>query len=260
MNLKWTTAMLLSGFLGVALVAQPSNGQDGAGQAAPPTPAPANPGPAGQPPGGSALKIAPGSVIPVQLTKAIDAKKIKNGEEVTARVTQDMKTTSGQVLVPKDTQIIGHVTEAQARSKEQKESQVGISFDHAVVQGNQLQVAMLIQAVIAPPSPNAAGSNDDRGPASPSTSPPMGGGARPGGGGGGSAPQGQQPNLPQSSGSSDAGQSNRPQITASTQGVIGMDDVKLSTAAQGSPQGSVLSSEKNNVKIEKGTLLLLKVE
>lgn len=38
-----------------------------------------------------------------------------------------------------------------------------------------------------------------------------------------------------------------------------MPDVKLETAAQNTAQGSVMTSEKNNVKIEKGTMLLLRV-
>ena len=48
-------------------------------------------------------RIAPGSVIPVELTKTIDAKKAKSGDPVEAKVTQDLKTNSGDVLVPKDT-------------------------------------------------------------------------------------------------------------------------------------------------------------
>src|SRR5580692_3775333 len=84
-------------------------------------------------------RIAPGSVIPVQLTKTIDAKKVKTGDPVEAKVTQDLKAGSGEVIVPKDTKMLGHVTEAQARSKEQKESQVGIAFDHAVMKnGNDM--------------------------------------------------------------------------------------------------------------------------
>ena len=78
-------------------------------------------------------KIAPGSVIPVQLTKTVDAKKVKTGDEVVAKVTMDMKTQTGQVLVPKDTKVIGHVTEAQARHKDEKESQLGIAFNEAVL-------------------------------------------------------------------------------------------------------------------------------
>src|SRR5258707_13364477 len=111
----------------------------------------ATPAPAGAP-----KRIAPGSVLPVSLTKTIDAKKAKTGDEVVAKVTQDMKTTSGEVLVPKDTKVVGHVTEAQARSKEQKESQVGIIFDRAVMKnGGQVQMPMSLQGILAPQASNS---------------------------------------------------------------------------------------------------------
>jgi hypothetical protein len=42
------------------------------------------------------LRIAPGSIIPVQLTKTIDAKKVKTGDEVEAKVTQDLTTGNGE--------------------------------------------------------------------------------------------------------------------------------------------------------------------
>src|SRR5271170_3088771 len=50
-----------------------------------------------------APKLAAGVVIPVQLVKTIDAKKAKVGDEVVARVTQDLKTNTGEIVVPKDT-------------------------------------------------------------------------------------------------------------------------------------------------------------
>lgn len=213
----------------------------------------------------NSLKIAPGSVIPVQLSKTVDAKKAKTGDEVVATVTQDMKTTSGDVLVPKDTKVIGHVTEAQPRSKEQKQSELGIAFDRAVVKGDQVQLPMSIQAVIAPPS-NNSGPGVPEAPGPPSAPAPAGGssnapmaGSRQGGTGGGTSPSAQQ-NYPQGGGSESQPQANdRPPITGNTQGVIGVSDVKLESASQNSQQGSVLTSEKNNVKIEKGTVLLLRV-
>src|SRR5438552_11212592 len=61
-------------------------------------------------------RIAPGSVIPVQLMTTIDAKKVKVGDEVKAKVTDDMKAGNGEIVVPKDTQVVGHITEAQVRS------------------------------------------------------------------------------------------------------------------------------------------------
>jgi hypothetical protein len=212
----------------------------------------------------NSLKIAPGSVLPVQLTKTVDAKKAKTGDEVVATVTQDMKANSGEVLVPKDTKIIGHVTEAQARNKEQKQSELGIAFDHAMVKGDQMQLPMSIQAIIAPQNNNseaaAPGPGPSAGPAQTSGNAQGGsmGAGRTSSAGGGSQQSGQQ-NYPQGGGAeAEAQASAQPPITANTQGVIGMSDVKLENGAQ-SQQGSVLSSEKNNVKIEKGTMMLLRV-
>jgi hypothetical protein len=213
--------------------------------------------------GAEHVKISSGSVIPVQLSKTVDAKKAKTGDEVVATVTQDMKNVRGDVLVPKDTKVIGHVTEAQARNKEQKQSELGIAFDHAEIKGDQMQLPMSIQAVIAPPSDS---NNQNSGPAQPSPAPsqnqnaPMGGGSRQSGTGGSStaaAPQGQgsDDNEPPSGSQGGA----RPPITGNTQGVIGISNLNLESASQNKQQGSVLTSEKNNVKIEKGTLLLLRV-
>jgi len=207
--------------------------------------------------------IAPGSVIPVQLTKAVDAKKAKTGDEIVAKVTQDMKTQAGQVLVPKDTKVIGHVTEAQARHKDEKESQLGIAFNQAVLNNQQLQLRMSIQAVIGPENPNdngaASGGGSNAGPSPSATgtnaSSPMAGRSPNAGPG-----QGESPNSA-SAGNADQSQqahSKRPPINAQTQGVIGLSNLSLSPASNGQ-QGSVLTSDKNNVKLESGTMLLLKV-
>lgn len=84
---------------------------------APPA-APSSPSNASAEQSNQALRIAPGTVIPVELTKGVDAKKAKTGDEVDAKVTQDLKAGNGEVVVPKDTKVVGHVTEAQARNKE----------------------------------------------------------------------------------------------------------------------------------------------
>jgi hypothetical protein len=215
---------------------------------------------ANQQQGSSAPKIAPGSVIPVQLSKTVDAKKAKTGDEVVATVTQDLKTNSGDLLMPKDTKVIGHVTEVRAHNKEQKQSELGIVFDHAVLKGDQMQLPMSIQAVIAPTSnysgaaapetpPSAAGGG--------SASSPMAG-SRAGASGASPTPSSQQNYPPGAASASSEGEA-RPPITGNTQGVIGMSDVRLESASQNSQHGSLLTSEKNNVKIEKGTFMLLRV-
>src|ERR1700676_2399372 len=203
-------------------------------------------------------RIAPGSVIPVQLTKTIDAKKAKPGDEVVAKVTMDLKTNSGEVVVPKDTKVMGHVTEAQARSKEQKESQIGIAFDRAMLKGGEIPLPMSIQAVIAPPSNNPNnGGGDQSAPAAAgaTANSPTGSGHSPTGAG-----AAQTQTQPPPTGASDAQSQSgaRAEISGNTQGVVGIPNLKLEPA-QNATQGSVLSSEKNNVKVESGTMLLLRV-
>jgi hypothetical protein len=249
---------------------QTSQPQTPEAQSAPANPQAQQPGrqPGQQPAeNGNARRISPGTVIPVQLSKSVDAKKIKSGDEVVAKVTQDLKTTSGEVVVPKDTKVVGHVTAAQTRSKEQKESDVGIAFDHAVLKdGSEIKMPSSIQAIIAPAgtTPNGAGNGggSDQ-PATPSGGgmPQSGGVGRPGGMGGNTAPPTPSPqagsdNVPTNA--QTAGDARGP-ITAKTQGVIGISNLKLSTAAPNSEQGSLVSSEKNNVKLDSGTLMLLRV-
>jgi len=206
--------------------------------------------------------LPPGSVIPIQLTKTVDAKKAKKGDEVVGKVTQDLKNNAGAVLVPKDTKVVGHVTEAQARSKEEKESQLAIAFDQALPKnGGPMQMPMSIQAIIAPTNQNNAASGGAELPSSYPTS-QAGGGAMGGRSGamGGNAPS--IPSVPQTTASApiegQTGAQAQPQITGNTQGVIGIPNLKLS-AAPDATQGSLVSSEKNNVKLEDGTFLLLRV-
>jgi hypothetical protein len=51
----------------------------------------------------------------------------------------------------------------------------------------------------------------------------------------------------------------RPPVTGNTQGVVGISNLKLE-AAQNAAQGSLMRSEKNNVKLESGTFMLLRVQ
>jgi hypothetical protein len=214
------------------------------------------------------LRIAPGSIIPVQLTKTIDAKKVKTGDEVEAKVTQDLTTGNGEVVLPKDTKVVGHVTEAQTRSKDQKESQIGIAFDHTVGKNRDaVQFPMSIQAIIAPPSMNsdnhsAAGESAGL-PASAQTP----GGMSPGNSSGRSTGMGtgtpQQAPSPSTAGGQEPASTQtstnvRQPITGNTQGVVGISNLQLAMSANPA-QGSVVSSEKSNVKLESGTLMLLRV-
>jgi len=211
--------------------------------------------------------VAPGSVIPVELTKTIDSKKARAGEEIEVKVTQDMKNGSGEILVPKDTKVFGHVTEAQKRTREQKESELGITFERAMMNGSEVSLPMSIQAIIVPPpqnpTPNAG--TDNSGPMSapsggeaPQATPNAHGGSM-GSGAPQETPTASAPNTgwPGNTQTKTGGNARQP-ITGNTQGVIGDPNLKLSTATTAS-QPSMVTSEKDNVKLESGTVLLLRV-
>ena len=160
---------------------------------------------------------------------------------------------------------MGHVTEAQPRNKDQKESQVGIAFDRAMMKdGSALQIPMSIQAIIGQQNDqnnSGSGSGEAAAPTGGASSGTTGSGS-PRGGMGGSAPA-PTPSASSASagtpGDAQAGKSSRPPITAQTEGVVGISDLKLSRPASNAAEGSVVSSEKNNVKLESGTMMLLRV-
>jgi hypothetical protein len=200
------------------------------------------------------VKIAPGSVLLVELTKSVNAKKAKKGEEVTAKVTQDLRNSSGTVIMPKDTKVVGHVTEAQPRSKDQ-ESELAIVFDQAILKhGESMQMPMAIQAIIAPR--NTANSPSDA-PAPVETRDTTD--AVPNGRQGPGTPPNGVTAQQSPTGPGQVPGQGRPKITGNTQGVVGIADLKLA-AAPDVTQGSLVTSEKNNVKLDDGTLLLLRVQ
>jgi hypothetical protein len=227
---------------------------------------------AGTPQAPNELHIAPGSVIPAQLTKTVDAKKAKPGDEVEARVTQDLKSGNGTLVIPKDSKIVGHVTQAQEHEKDQ-ESNLGIVFDHVQVKnGAEAALAMSIQAIISLQAlsggntgANPNGGADNSTAASAAQQPETSTGAmansgvnRPGAMTGATPPPQTQPAGGTATDNSQATSAHEP-ITGNTQGVVGISNTKLSPGSQGA-QGNVVVAEKGNVKLEGGTLLLLKVE
>jgi hypothetical protein len=208
--------------------------------------------------------VAPGSVIPVRLTSTVDARKAKAGDKIEARITQDLTARSGELLVPQDTKVVGHITEVQARTKEQKESQVGIAFDHAVMKdGSAVSLPMSIQAIVALQILSAGNNSDDEEAGPPTAAPSPGAlpqsgrssgiGTRAASPAPSSVPVGGEPPASASTGNLD-----RRSITANTQGIVGIPDLRLSTPGDVAP-GSLITSEKNNVKLESGTLMLLRV-
>ena len=229
--------------------------------------------------GGATATLASGTTLQAQLTKPVDAKKAKPGDQVTARLTQDVKS-DGHVVLHKGSKLVGHVTEAQARSKEQGESKLGIMFDKAELKGGQeASINAVIQA-LAPPvqsSAMAAASEES------SLSAPMGGGpARSGGGGlvggvaggatstvgaatgtvgnlGAGATGGLNSTVNSTVGGAAGGLNAQGALTSTARGVVGLQGLTLNSASSAAAQGSVISSTSRNVKLDSGTQMVLQV-
>ena len=212
------------------------------------------------------------------LSQPVDAKKNKPGDAVTAKTTEATKS-EGKVVIPKGSKLIGHVTECKQRSKEEKESALGIVFDKAILKnGEEIPLNVTIHALAAAQTAaaNSIGSDDLS----------AGGGAvgsaRAGSGGalGGvrstaGAATGVVTNTAANAGEVAGGAVNSTvnaagaargavgglnaagQLTSNSQGVFGLEGLNLSTAAANSTQGSLITSTSKNVHLDSGTQLLL---
>jgi hypothetical protein len=205
------------------------------------------------------------------LDKSVDAKKAKPGDQVVAKTSQDIMG-NGQVVIPHGSKIVGHVTQAQAKNKEQPDSLLGIAFDHAVLKdGQQIPLNVSIQA-IAPAIAGAAMADDSMsgGPAPGGMSP--GGSAGMGTGGGavgrtmGTA-TGTVGTATNDVGNATGGTLNGATstvagggvISANSRGVVGLNGLTLAAGPGASSQGSVISSNHQNVHLDSGTQLILQI-
>jgi len=213
-----------------------------------------------QPNGGSqtpntTMRLAPGTIIRVELAKTIDAKKAKVGDEVTAKTMDDFLSDKNEVLAPRGARVLGHVAEASPHQGESA-STLGIAFDKLVLKnGTEIPLKASIQAIGSPESNTATAVNEPTGGAGNSGAPsPMSSTSR----GGYPAPQpspgGNMPDAASPEGTSGSAANSR--LTSDAHGVVGMSGVSLTT---GAVQDSLLSSPKHNVKLDSGTQMILRV-
>lgn len=207
-----------------------------------------------QAPGTSSEQLPPGVVIVAELAKSLDAKKLKAGDTVEARVSMDLLA-HGAIVVPRNAKIIGHVTDAKVRSKDEPDSVIAIAFDRVILKkGHEVPLVAAIQAVGGPLVNAAMGAGDPLSDA--------GNGIPDGMGGVGRSPAG-YPSRPvgppgNPAAAPDSGASNQKSITPlgpTSQGVVGIRGISLKSATP----DSTISSSSENVRLSGGTQLVLKV-
>ena len=203
---------------------------------------------AGEPTAGLSGRTA----LQVELTKGIDAKKAKPGDAVEAKLTQDVKS-DGKVVLHRGAKLIGHVSEAQASSKENRESRLGIVFDHATGKRGEEFAFRAVVMAIAPPLAESSTIAGD--PNKLSSGPAMGGTPF----GAGNAVGGPSASAAPAVESATGGGGASGALTAASRGVIGLPGVALRPSAVGGVQGTVIISGEHNVKLEGGTQMMLLV-
>jgi hypothetical protein len=215
-------------------------------------------------PGNAQAGIAQGTAITADLAKGLDSKKVKEGDQVQAKVVQDVLS-AGKVVLPRNSRLIGHVTQVKVGGKGAPSS-LGLGFDKAVLKdGKEIPVHGVIQALAPPPrAPSAPGGaafpSDDTGGA------PMGGAAAPMGGTAGTATGGSNgvgPNTTNGGGEpnpgNQAGMTTSGRLTAGSRGVMGMPGLTIDTGASNATNGTVVTNQNRNVKLDGGTQLVLRV-
>jgi hypothetical protein len=226
-----------------------------------------------------------GAELNATLTKPVDARSAKPGDEVIATANEDLKS-HGQVVVKKGSKLVGHVTAArplgpaQGSASGAADSQLGIVFDRAVAKdGREVPLNASIQALAAAQSSASSGLSDVDagfgGAGGAVGSARSGGGGLVGGVAGGAA--GAVGGLGRSAGgamnsgvSATSGALGKSagavgglnatgQLASGSKGVFGMKDIDIdiASATAGSAEGSVLSSSAHNVRLDRGTRMLL---
>ncbi len=241
--------------------------------------------------GNQSVDLASGSRLNATLLTTLDAKHCKPGQEVIAKTTQNVKE-NGRVVMRKGTRLVGHVTEASARSKEHAESTLGIVFDHAVLHGGrEVPVHLSIQALAAAATATSANFGDDgedtlasggdAGFASGGVAAvPAGGLARGAGGlaggavnsagafaGNAGAMANSAVGATAHSATSAAAKANgatgglnaEGALTSDSNGVFGLNGLRLSSVDANATDASVITSTTRNVDLASGTQMVLQV-
>jgi hypothetical protein len=228
--------------------------------------------------GHSSASLSDGTAMNAALSQPVDAKKNKPGDPVTAKTTQATKS-EGEVVIPKGSRLVGHVSECKQRSKEEKESALGIVFDKAILKnGEEIPLNVTIRALAAAQTAatSSAGGDDlSAGGGAMGSARASGGGALGGVRSTAGAATGAVTNTAANAGGVASGAVNSTvnaagaargaagglnaagQLTSGSQGVFGLEGLNLSAAAANSTQGSLITSTSKNVHLDSGTQLLL---
>jgi hypothetical protein len=202
----------------------------------------------------SSAQTSDSEAIVVELAKSINARKAKVDDQLEAKLTMDLLS-RGQIVIPRGTRIVGHLSHVKARSKTAPESAVEIAFERVVLKnGREIPLRVTLQALAAPMQASSPDVSDmDFGRQTQSSPDPgpnelrrIQATAFPGS----RQPANAQGSVQEADMST---HKDGPALGPFSRGVVGMKGITLSNTAQ----GSAISSTTENVHLSGGTQLVL---
>jgi hypothetical protein len=213
--------------------------------------------------------LAAGITIPVSLEKSVDARKNRAGDEILARTTENVNS-KRQILIPKGSKLVGHVTEVRAKAKDESQSVLGIRFDRAVLKdGHEIPLAVSIQALAAADAKvEDTGGSQLMADANQNGAPPVGIQGAPSQFNGkdeisgadtnsNAKPVGGSGNIPKAANPDRVGNSSG-ELIPSSHGVFGIKGLELRSISN-SAQESLIVSPSRTVHLDSGTRMILRV-
>ena len=109
----------------------------------------------------TSVSVAQSTNLSAELTKKVDTKNARVGEEVVARTTSTAHLSDG-TKVPRGTRLMGKVTEVQSKSAQQKASRLAFTFDRAVMHnGSMIPIRAVVMSLTPPAVVSASAGSDD---------------------------------------------------------------------------------------------------
>jgi hypothetical protein len=109
---------------------------------------------------GRQVNLQSGTKMAAQLENTLDARHAKAGDQVVMKTTQAIKQ-DGEVVVPKGSRLIGHITDVQQRTKSDNESVIGIAFDRLQNGSMNVPIAATIVSITQAHARTQSSAGDD---------------------------------------------------------------------------------------------------
>jgi hypothetical protein len=191
-------------------------------------------------------RVAP-TAVAAELTKRIDTKTAKQGDEVNVRTTMDAKLSDGTEL-PKGTKLVGKVMDVKAKTKEDKSSHLAFNLDRAVLKdGKEVPLSVVVISVAVPGQASEVMTQGGGGSGVPGGSPTAGGGST------SSAPAPSAPVMTSSGQSSSGG------VLKNAQDRVPVGNMPGAILSASPGAAGTLDAEKDNINLDSRTRLTLSV-